>query len=250
MTTAAGRISGHPPLTLEAFGDSALMVSIEDPDTQVRRTAIGSVRTAVLKHLPYGVRDVIAGLESLLVEFDPLLVNQHHLQEMLPLLLEAHRDQGEDQPASPPREFIVPMDTRPEFAPDLHDIAQEQGMTAERVLEAFTSSTMTINLLAAAMAPMMEGVELPAPVSRCALPRTDVPAGAVMVAGHNALIQPFPGPSGWKIIGRTPLSICDIHRAEPTSYRPGDLVRFVLLPQEDWNRLDGGFLMPLGGDLS
>ncbi len=98
-----------------------------------------------------------------------------------------------------------------EFAPDLPGVAEELGLSPEATLDAFTSSVLTINLLAAAMAPMMAGVQFPGQVSRCAEPRTDVAPGSVMVAGTSAIIQPFPGPSGWKVIGRTPLTICDIH---------------------------------------
>jgi allophanate hydrolase subunit 1 len=132
-----------------------------------------------------------------------------------------------------------------EFAPDLTGVAEELGLSREATLEAFTSSVLTINLLAAAMAPMMAGVQFPGQVSRCAEPRTDVAAGSVMVAGTSAIIQPFPGPTGWKVIGRTPLTICDIHEDPATSYRPGDRVRFSVIPESGWAELEGQFLRPI-----
>ncbi|WAH95383.1 carboxyltransferase domain-containing protein [Arthrobacter sp. MMS18-M83] len=118
------------------------------------------------------------------------------------------------------------------------------------MLRQFESSVLTINLLAAAMAPMMGGVQFPGQVSRCVEPRTNVDPGSVMVAGTNAIIQPFPGPSGWKVIGRTPLTICDIREDPATSYKPGDLVRFELVPEGEWVRLEGRFLRASGGSAS
>jgi allophanate hydrolase subunit 1 len=123
-------------------------------------------------------------------------------------------------------------------------VAEELGLNQEATLSALTSSVLTINLLAAAMAPMMAGVQFPGQVSRCAEPRTDVVPGSVMVAGTSAIIQPFPGPSGWKVIGRTPLTICDIHEDPATSYRPGDRVRFEVIPESRWAELEGRFLRP------
>jgi len=131
-----------------------------------------------------------------------------------------------------------------EFAPDLPEVAEELGLSPEATLEVFTSSVLTINLLAAAMAPMMAGVKFPGQVRRCAEPRTDVAPGSVMVAGTSAIIQPFPGPSGWKVIGRTPLTVCDIHEDPATSYRPGDRVMFKLIPESGWEELEGQFLRP------
>jgi allophanate hydrolase subunit 1 len=65
-----------------------------------------------------------------------------------------------------------------------------------------------------------------------------------MVAGTSAIIQPFPGPSGWKVIGRTPLTVCDIREDPATSYTPGDRVRFRVIPESDWEALEGQFLRP------
>jgi allophanate hydrolase subunit 1 len=65
-----------------------------------------------------------------------------------------------------------------------------------------------------------------------------------MVAGTSAIIQPFPGPSGWKVIGRTPLTICDIREDPATSYRPGDRVTFKVIPESGWAELEGKFLLP------
>lgn len=228
-------------IAMNEFGDSALMLSVRDDDPAVRRSIIADVRSILLPRLPFGVRDAVAGMESLLIEFDPLLVAPPLLVQVLVLTIRAHQnDAGND--SSPGNQFIIPVDFRKEFAPDLDDVAKELDLTPAQVIEAFTASTLQINLMAAAMAPMMGGVEFPAQVSRCAIPRTDVPAGSIMVAGLNAIIQPFPGPSGWKVIGRTPLRICDISEQPATSYTAGDYVRFTVLKEVEWTNLEGEFL--------
>ncbi|WP_026554494.1 carboxyltransferase domain-containing protein [Arthrobacter sp. 35W] len=228
-------------IAMHEFGDSALMLSVRDDDPAVRRGVIADVRSILLPRLPYGARDAVAGLESLLVEFDPLVVAPRQLAQVLELIINVHQhDAGGGGTA--PQQFLIPVDFRREFAPDLDDVASELGLTPAQVIEAFTGSSLRINLLAAAMAPMMDGVQFPAPVSRCAIPRTDVAAGSIMVAGLNAIIQPFPGPTGWKVIGRTPLRICDIAEQPATSYTAGDNVRFMALEDGQWPDLEGQFL--------
>ncbi|MPN56541.1 Kinase A inhibitor [bioreactor metagenome] len=112
-----------------------------------------------------------------------------------------------------------------ETGPDLADVAAEQGCTIEELIAELCRHELRIELLAAAMAPMMSGVRLGSEVSRQSQPRTDVQPGSIMVAGANAIIQPFPGPTGWKVVGRTPLTIVDMGVATPIGFAIGDRVR-------------------------
>lgn len=246
MTTQpapAANLRRPPGVEAVPFGDSALMLSIADDDPEVRRAGARRLRDVLLEVRPYGVLNLVAGAESLLVEFDCLAVNHGQLAQTVRLAV-AGLGLQDTGPAPGAKDFIIPMVVNDEFAPDLTGVAEELGLSREATLEAFTSSVLTINLLAAAMAPMMAGVKFPGQVSRCAEPRTDVAAGSVMVAGTSAIIQPFPGPTGWKVIGRTPLTICDIHEDPATSYRPGDRVRFAVIPEGGWAELEGQFLRP------
>jgi allophanate hydrolase subunit 1 len=246
MTTQSpptGSLRRPPGVEAVPFGDSALMLSITDDDPEVRRAGARRLRDILLEVRPYGVLNLVAGAESLLVEFDCLAVNHGQLAQTINLAV-AGLGLQDTGPARGARDFVIPMVVSEEFAPDLPGVAAELGLSPDATLDAFTSSVLTINLLAAAMAPMMAGVKFPGQVSRCAEPRTDVAPGSVMVAGTGAIIQPFPGPSGWKVIGRTPLTVCDIRQDPATSYRPGDRVRFEVIPESGWAELDGRFLRP------
>lgn len=246
MTTQlppAGTLRRPPGVEAEPFGDSALMLRIADDDAEARRAGARRLRDILLDVRPHGVLNLVSGAESLLVEFDCLAVSHGQLAQTIRLAVAGLgiQDSG---PVAGARDLVIPMVVSEEFSPDLPGVAEELGLSREATLAALTSSVLTINLLAAAMAPMMAGVNFPGQVSRCAEPRTDVPPGSVMVAGTSAIIQPFPGPSGWKVIGRTPLTICDIHKDPATSYRPGDRVRFEIIPESRWAELDGKFLRP------
>ena len=218
------------PLAIAEYGDAAIMVTAQGGAERDRRLRIREFRERMLADLPPGVEDVVSGLESLLVEFDPLRTTSEQVAYVLGVLSRAAPDRSGER--SPGRRLVVPMVVTPETAPDLHEVAAEQGMAPDVVIERVESSELTVSLLAAAMAPMMDGLDLPVPVRRRSTPRTDVPAGAVMIAGRNVIIQPFSGPSGWRVIGRTPLRIVDIARTEPVSFRPGDVMAFGRIDEE------------------
>jgi KipI family sensor histidine kinase inhibitor len=217
------------------------MVSVSHDDPAERRRRISEFRDTLLARRPPGVIDVVSGLESLLIEFDQLETATEHVEFAVRLLADLPADAVASRAA---RLFEIPIVIDDEHAPDLAEVAAELGISREDMRATITASEFTIALLAAAMAPMMDGLRVPVPVRRRATPRTNVPAGAVMVAGTNALIQPFPGPTGWRIVGRTPLTIVDISREQPVSFRAGDRVRFRPVSAEYAALHAGEFLGP------
>lgn len=64
-------------------------------------------------------------------------------------------------------------------------------------------------------------------VSRLDTPRLSVPAGSVAVAGEYAGIYPRSSPGGWRLLGRTDLTLFDLDRDPPALLAPGITVRFV-----------------------
>ncbi|MGY0064403.1 5-oxoprolinase subunit B family protein [Streptomyces sp. LZ34] len=233
-------------VTVEPFGDSAVMVTIPHTDQAIRRAGIVAFRDRFLAHRPHGVLDVVSGLESLLIEFDPLETALQHVEYAVRLVAR-WAPSPSDGPAGPRpvRTFAIPVVFGDESGPDLASVAEELGLVPAEVVEAIVESTFTISLLGAAMAPMMDGLKAPRPVRRRAEPRTDVAPGAIMIAGTNAIIQPFPGPTGWRVVGRTPHTIVDISRPDPVSFGPGDIVRFVPVTRDEAVSLGAGFLLPV-----
>lgn len=62
---------------------------------------------------------------------------------------------------------------------------------------------------------------------RLVRPRERVPAGSVAIADGQTSIYPFDSPGGWRLIGRTDVTVFDSARETPALIRPGDRVRFV-----------------------
>ncbi|MFP5020755.1 carboxyltransferase domain-containing protein [Pseudonocardia phyllosphaerae] len=243
MTTGA-QTGPVPTVSVRPYGDAAVMVEPSDPDPAARRTTVRRLRELLLSRRPVGVLDIVAGLESLLIGFDPLMTGPEHMGWAVRLLAETGHDTI--APTQTPREFVIPMVFGGSAGPDLDEVAEELGLTNDDLVAAVTGSRFTIALLAAAMAPMMDGLQVPRPIRRRAEPRTDVAPGAVMVAGTGAVIQPFPGPSGWRVIGATPHTIVDITRADPAAFTPGDTARFEPLDTTGAAALAGTFLLPEG----
>lgn len=229
-------------LTAVPFGDAAVMVTGEPgPAGRARVRELGRLLEA---HPVHGVVDLVAGLDSLLVRLDPLSASPEGVCELV------HRSGSVAGPGTdgvadaPARTFAIPVVFDAGSGPDLEAVAAELDQSVEALVASITGSTFDVVLLAAGMAPMMEGGRFAGSVRRAAQPRTNVPPGSIMIAGQNAIIQPFPGPTGWRVVGRTPHVVVDIRRDDPAAIRPGDRVRYVATTRADAERLDGVFLAP------
>ena len=58
-------------------------------------------------------------------------------------------------------------------------------------------------------------------------PRTAVPAGSVAVAEEYTGVYPRRSPGGWRLLGRTDLTLWDERRSPPALLAPGARVTFV-----------------------
>ncbi|HEX5541405.1 MAG TPA: allophanate hydrolase subunit 1 [Micromonospora sp.] len=69
---------------------------------------------------------------------------------------------------------------------------------------------------------------LPGPqVPRRPTPRPQVPTGSVALAGPYAGIYPTASPGGWQLVGRTDVTLFDVHRDPPALLTPGTRVQLV-----------------------
>jgi KipI family sensor histidine kinase inhibitor len=172
-----------------------------------------------------GLHGAVPTYDSVLVEFDPVLVSARQVRAFVKLgLLEMGRSAGT---AAAPREFDVPVAYGGEYGPDLEKVAEQQGISTGEVIRLHTEKTYTVRCLGApAGSPMMDGPAFPKPVPRLKDPRLSVPAGAVAVAGRQAVIAPASAPGGWCVIGQTPLTVLNIRREPLVPYKPGDILRF------------------------
>ena len=67
--------------------------------------------------------------------------------------------------------------------------------------------------------------------------RKQVAAGSVGIAGTQTGMYPHASPGGWRIIGRTPVSLFSVTRPAPFLLSPGDQVQFVPIEETEFHAL-------------
>ena len=203
-------------------GDSALLLELDEViDASVNARAIAIASTVRRAALP-GVRDVLSTYRSVAVHFDPLAVDVETVRQIL--------RQSADAPSAGPtgKTVVIPVQYGGEVGPDLRDVAALAKMSADEIVARHAGVPYRVFMLGFLPGfAYMGSVDEAMAISRHATPRLKVPAGSVGIAGRQTGIYPRESPGGWRIIGRTWISLFNAHRSPSALLAPGDTVRFV-----------------------
>ncbi|MCW2943407.1 MAG: allophanate hydrolase subunit 2 [Actinoallomurus sp.] len=111
---------------------------------------------------------------------------------------------------------------------DLDEVASLAGLCREEVVQRHAGGDYVVAYLG--FSPgfgYLAGLDETLHVPRRDSPRTAVPAGSVAIAGPYGAIYPSRSPGGWRLLGRTTLTLWDPDRDPPSLLQPGTRVRFV-----------------------
>ena len=177
-----------------------------------------------------GILNLHPAYTSVLVDFDPRLYTHDRLEALVRERWETRRDEA---PPPPPRTVEIPVRYGGEFGPDLPDVARHNGLAAERVIELHAAADYLVYFVGfSTFFPYLGGLPPQLATPRLSAPRKHVPAGSVAIGGSQAGVYPLASPGGWRLIGRTPLPLFDLHSSPPPLLRMGDHVRFIPLAME------------------
>lgn len=180
-----------------------------------------------------GVLETVPTYRSLTVHLDPLVADPAELgRAVLALAGEALA------PLPAARLWRIPVVYGGAFGIDLEAVAAHHGLTPEAVIARHSAPEYRVAMIGflpgyAYLAGLDPGLAL----SRRPSPRPVTPAGTVSIGGAQALVASIPAPSGWHLLGRTPVKTFVPKRDPAFLLRPGDRVRFVPTAPERWDAL-------------
>lgn len=192
------------------------------------------LRLIELRPIP-GVLNCHPAYCSVLFTFDAMKLRHEELEETLREYL-GHLYEVR-LPA--PRLVEIPVCYGEEFGPDLDEVAALHQQTPEQVIELHTTTIYLAYFLGFVPGFAYLG-ELPGALitPRLAIPRRKVPAKSVGIAGNQTGVYPFATPGGWRLLGRTPVSMFGSGPNATSLLRPGDNVRFTSISRAQFADLE------------
>ena len=218
--------------TLRLLGDAAVTAEFGFEITpELNQCALAFAQAVRLQHWP-GVRDIVPAYASVTIHVDPL---QLRLSNLCDRLAELSYDDGTPLSGKSHR---VPVLYGGEWGPDLEDVAAFARQSPEETIRLHHNQTYRVYMLGFSPGfPYMGTVPRSIAMPRHATPRTMVPAGSVGIAESQTGIYPNATPGGWRIIGRTPVSLFQPQSSDPFLFNPGDSVRFYPIDENEFSRM-------------
>lgn len=238
-------------IRLEIAGENALMLYFTSNKSlsSIQKTSVitadisplisNDVRQAVQligQYFTVEIIDLIPSYASILVVFNLLEIDHHHLRNKLKRVLSYYGSATSKQG----RLVELPAYYALESAIDLERIAKHAKLTVKQVITLHQAQEYRVYAIGFApgfayLGEVDERIAMP----RLTSPRLKVPKGAIAIADRQTAVYPAHSPGGWNIIGFCPIDMFNA-QAEPTMpVEVGDRVKFVAITKLQYLELGG-----------
>jgi KipI family sensor histidine kinase inhibitor len=217
-----------------ACGDTAVTIEFGTEIDDDLNTLCLAFDTALTDAAIPGVIETLPTYRSVLVQVDPLIVDMAALEARARDIL-ANLQVNQAQP----RRWRVPVVYGGEFGIDLEDVARTHAITPEEVVRRHSARVYRVAMLG--FLPgfcYLSGADQTIALPRRTNPRGKTPAGTISIGGVQALIASVEAPSGWHLLGRTPVRSFAPDRNPVFLFSAGDEVTFEPIPADAWDDLD------------
>ncbi|NBI11204.1 5-oxoprolinase subunit PxpB [Colidextribacter sp. OB.20] len=215
-------------------GDSAVTVEFSREILPETSQKIRALKEQIASARISGVLETVPAYCSLLVHYDPTVIQYGQLVEQLKKLQTGIV--GKAFPPSVVMELPVCYDER--FGPDLEYVARYHGITREEVISLHSSQDYLVYMLGfIAGFPYLGGMDERLATPRLETPRLCIEGGSVGIAGKQTGIYPVSSPGGWRLIGRTPLKLYDPTQEKIALLDAGCYIHFRPVELEEYRAI-------------
>lgn len=224
-----------PPPRMLPSGDTAITVEFgRDISDEANRRVLALDRK--LKQAPIsGIVETVPTYRSLLVHYDPETISFGALSDQLVTLAQT----PDESETVAKRRWRIPVCYGGEHGIDLEDAAQALNTTPDALVARHAAGDYRVAMIGFTPGwSYLSGLDPALAMPRRQAPRLHTPAGTISVGGIQTGIQCLAGPSGWHLLGRTPVRTYQLHREPIFLLEPGDAISFAQIDAKEFAERD------------
>ncbi|AWM88040.1 5-oxoprolinase subunit PxpB [Microvirga sp. 17 mud 1-3] len=233
MNASLDRSTVQAPRILPC-GDCALSVEFGDTiDPEINGKVLALDDALRVAAVP-GILETVPTYRSLMVHFDPTMADYAGLSQRL--LSEA---QALTSQTVAGRRWKVPVVYGGAYGSDLDDVAERHGMSPSRLIELHAGAVYRIYMIGFMPGfAYLGGLDPQLATPRRVQPRARIPAGSIIIGGAQAAVASIECPSGWHLLGRTPVRSYAPDRDPVFLFSAGDEIVFDPIDEARWAALE------------
>ncbi len=211
-----------PPPRLLASGDSANTVEYSRDIDDGANQRVLALDRALAREPIAGVTEAVPTYRSLLVHYDPVQIDYETLGKRLLVLAQSPADMESNA-----RRWRIPVAYGGEHGIDLEDVAKALNTTPDEIVARHVAGNYRVAMIGFTPGwSYLSGLDKSLHLPRRQNPRLLTPAGTISIGGVQTGVQCLAGPSGWHLLGRTPVRTYQLHRDPTVLLEPGAYVTF------------------------
>jgi len=219
-----------PTFRVFRFGDAAVVLEFETGSADEINEYVMFVSACVRAQSHTGVLDVVEGLRTVTIVFDPLKTD---VQKVVTVLEDTAETQAFIDKAG--RELTVPVCYGGVYGPDLSEVAKYSCCSEEELITRHQKAIYRVYMVGFLPGfPYMGSGDSKILAPRKEVPRVRVEKGSVGIAEKYTGVYPIDSPGGWQIIGRCPVELFDIDASDPFFFHVGDNVKFKAVTEDEY----------------
>ncbi len=194
-------------------------------------------RRAVTAKLQNVWQEIVPGIDSLALKYDPYALNAKDAGEIALRIIDGTTHI--ETIAPPPIALPICYDTA--FGPDQTVVARHLDIAVSDVPQWHMAQEYHVAMLGflPGFAYLRCAANIP-DIPRLNIPRAQVAAGSVGLLGRQCGLYPMQGPGGWPIIGRMAARLFDIAAQPPAALSPGQRVMFRAISRIEFEAAEFG----------
>lgn len=214
-------------------GDAGIVIEFGDAiDPSINALVLGLDVAINAAQIP-GIIETVPTYRSLLIQLDPLVLDIAHFSDRVRTLLH-----DLDVQAFKGRRWRVPVVYGGAFGIDLDDVAERHGVTPTHIIDRHSAAIYRVYMIGFMPGfTYLGGLDQTIATPRRPDPRPITPAGTISIGGIQALIAGAAMPSGWHLLGRTPVHTFMTQRDPVVLFAPGDEIVFTPIDASRWDVL-------------
>lgn len=217
------------------MGDQAVVAQFENKlSLQVSRR-VQSFAHLIKKSELIGIKHLLPAFNNLTICYDPTIIEYHELIDKLRSLEE---DISENV-VTESKTLHIPVVFGGEHGPDLEEISRRSGLSSEEVIKLLHSKPYFVYMIGfIAGYPYCGDIDERLALPRRSNPRIKVKKGTIQIVNQQTGIFTITAPSGWHLVGWTPMEMFNPNVDPPSMFRGGDYVQYIPIDAgeaENWN---------------
>ncbi|MDR7077657.1 inhibitor of KinA [Neobacillus niacini] len=213
------------------LGDSAITITFGNEISEHVHQQINQFLHIFRQSKIDGVIECAPAYTSVSIFYNPVIVTYSQLEKKVYSIYQS----AMETPKIDSIVYRIPVYYGGETGPDLPFIAEYSNCTEQEVIDLHANKEYLIHMIGFVPGfPYLGGLAKKIAAPRLETPRAKIAAGSVGIGGDQTGIYPAEVPSGWRIIGITPLPLFNLENEKPSLLSAGNYISFFPVEYEEY----------------